>query len=65
MELTNEEKQIVRRIGLELGRRMAAAAVPEERWTLVTLAVVSDLSRQALSLQEPAQTPAGGESWQR
>ena len=63
MELTAEEKQIVRRASAELGKSLAAAGVPDDRWSVVTLAVVADLSRQALDLHEPA--PTEREPWQR
>lgn len=55
MQLTTEERQIVNRVSAELGRRLAAAGVPSERWAFVTLAVVSDLSRQAVGLVEREQ----------
>jgi hypothetical protein len=64
MDLTTEENAIVRRASAELGKSLAAAGVPDERWSIVTLAVVADLARQALDLHEPAPTTER-ESWQR
>lgn len=68
MELTTEERRIVERVSAFLGRALAADEVPSERWSLVTLAVVSDLSRQAVGLVEGETRVAEameGEPWPR
>ncbi len=50
MDLTSEEKKIVNVMAAELGRRLALAGVPDERWSLVTAALVCDISQQSVDL---------------
>lgn len=62
MQLTETERRIVSVASSELGARLAAARVPEERWSTVAAALVVDLSQQAIDLSNvPAELERASE----